>query len=371
MKHAYFNIALLVISSLVLTACAPDMTGRVVQEETIVIGYTSPLTGDAAAWGEPMLQGAKLAVKEINDKGGINGKLLKLSVQDDKCEASTGLTAYRAFRQQGISIVAGAPCSSAALAVATNAQKDRVLFLSSAASNPALTHAGEFIFRLYPSDLYEGKETAKYMFDGGARSIAILAINNDYGLGLAQALEETFETKGGKVVASETFGNNQHDVHTEVLKLITSNPDAIYVASNPGQTPTILSTLEQLANDIPVYVNAPALQTGDVLELSGISAAGVRTVSAKIPAREQFRVLYEELYGKQADFLGALGYDSIVVMIPAFEICGSDSICLKDELAKVKNMSGATGKISFDGNGDRVGITYDLLVVSEGVLVAK
>ena len=132
--------------------------------EFIKIGAILPLTGDAAQWGIPPQKGAELAVEEINKAGGINGKKLKLIVQDTKCEPKAGVSSFqKLISDKEIRIVIGGVCSSVTLAVAPIAEKNKILLISPASTNPKITNAGDYIFRVIPSDDLRGKVFAEYL----------------------------------------------------------------------------------------------------------------------------------------------------------------------------------------------------------------
>lgn len=147
--------------------------------EIIKIGGILPLTGDAAQWGIPPRNGAQLAVDEINAKGGVAGKRLVLTVEDTRCEPKEGVSAFsKLLAEQDIKIVLGGVCSSVTLAVAPLAERNHILLVSPASTNPKITSAGDFIFRVIPSDDLRGKVFAEYLFnDLKIGRVAMLYIN--------------------------------------------------------------------------------------------------------------------------------------------------------------------------------------------------
>ena len=118
-----------------------------------------PLTGLVESYGVPLSQSKFIAVEEINAAGGINGRLLKLVVEDSKFMASDAITAYRRLTEvEGIKIILGATCSSGTLGVAPLAEKDRVILLSPASTSPDITNAGDYIFRTALNSLKVGTD---------------------------------------------------------------------------------------------------------------------------------------------------------------------------------------------------------------------
>ena len=114
--------------------------------QPFVIGGLDSLTGLGESYGVPLSQSKFMAVEEINAAGGINGRMLKLIVEDSKCTANDAITAYRRLTEvEGIKIILGATCSSATLGVAPLAEKDRVILLSPSSTSPDISTAGETI----------------------------------------------------------------------------------------------------------------------------------------------------------------------------------------------------------------------------------
>jgi branched-chain amino acid transport system substrate-binding protein len=122
------------------------------QSDPIAIGVVLPLTGDAAHWGIPPRHGAEMAAQEINqeinDAGGIGGRKLALTVEDDRCSPSDGIAAFEKIMATAKPpAILGAVCSSVTLAIAPHADTRNVVLISPASTSPKLTGAGDFIFR--------------------------------------------------------------------------------------------------------------------------------------------------------------------------------------------------------------------------------
>ncbi len=341
------------------------------EEGTITIGFLSAFTGDAAPWGEGVKAGAELAFDEINNEK-INGKQLKLVFEDDKCDAKTGLSAVnKVINVDNAKITTGTVCSSVVLAAAPVFEKNKVIHLSLGASNPAITSAGEYIFRIWPSDSFEGAEIARFAAKKlSAKNIGILYINNDYGVGLRDAFAKEFESNGGKIKSAESFEVNAKDFRTQLEKIKASGIDAIFFASNPKEAPVILKQIKELGINATILANGPAIQATDTLSNAGSTAEGVFFAQAKQSVNEEFGNKFKEKFGKEQDFLANIGYDGIMLLFKAIKACGSDnSDCIKQQLYNTQGYNGVSAAISFDKNGDVI-VPFEIKKISSGTVAA-
>lgn len=133
-------------------------------EGPIKLGFIGPLTGDVASIGEPSLVAAQIAVDEINEEGGINGQPIQLISEDGKC---TGVAAANAAQKlvnvDKVIAIIGGLCSGETLAIAPIAEAGKVPTISTCASSPEISTAGDYSFRVYPSDNYQGKFAATHI----------------------------------------------------------------------------------------------------------------------------------------------------------------------------------------------------------------
>ena len=185
-------------------------------QEIITIGATLPLTGDAAVWGKNTQKGIDLALAEINAAGGVLGHELRVVYEDTQALAREGVNAYRKLvATHNVPAIIDDSVSSVTLAIAPLAQKNKVVILATGATAPKISDAGEFIFRIWNSDAYEGEVAARFAYhDLGHRSAAVLYINNDYGKGLEQVFKVEFSKLGGKITASESFAQSATNMRT-------------------------------------------------------------------------------------------------------------------------------------------------------------
>ncbi len=326
-------------------------------QEEIKIGAVMPLTGPNAQWGIPPYRGIQLAIEEINSKGGINGKKLKLEIEDSKCEPKEGVLAINKLISTNHKIVIGGVCSSVTLAMAPIAERNSVLLISPASSNPKITESGDYIFRIMPSDSHRGKVFAEYIYNSlNIDSIGVLYINNDGGKGNRDSFVERYEELGGKIIQNETYEQESNDMRSQLQKIKSSTAKALLVVSYLGDTPLVLKQIKELGIQIPLYFQTEAIEDSNVLLVSGSTAEGVVYIlpaPSKGKKAEEFRNNYFNRHDKEQELYAAEGYDIVYLITKAFHNTDDNNISnIKNYLYTIQNFQGASGIISFDQNGD-------------------
>jgi branched-chain amino acid transport system substrate-binding protein len=327
------------------------------QENTITIGAVLPLTGGSAQWGIPPRNAALLAVDQANAKGGIKGRKIALEIEDDQCEPAPGVAATQKIlaSRKPIAIL-GAVCSSVTLAIAPIAESNRVVLISPASTTPLLTNAGDYIFRVIPTDALRGKVFADYVYAHGYKRVSCLYINNDGGLGNQKTFSESFQKLGGQIISVDAYPQDTQDVRTQLTKIKAARPDAVLIVSYPDDTPIVLRQAAELKLGLPLFFQTEALDDPAVIQRAGAAAEGATYIlPAKPtgPAADDFVRAYRERYGKDPETFAAEGYDVIMLI---FNILNASpaltSDALKDGLYHTQGYAGASGTISFDRNGD-------------------
>lgn len=324
----------------------------------IKIGAILPLTGDNAQWGIPPRKGAELAIEEINKQGGIKGKKLVLLSEDDRCEPKLGVSAFNKLLAQKVKVILGAVCSSVTLAISPLAEKNKIILISPASTNPKITEAGDFIFRVIPSDALRGEVFAKYLFSKGIKKVALLYINNEGGRGNRDVFIKKFTELGGEVLIEESYEQGATDMRTQLVKIKGSKAEALVIVSYLGDTPLIMKQAKELGLSLPLYFQTEAVEDPNVLRAAGETAEGVIYIlpapaTGEVP--EQFKKKYKEKYGSEPELFAAEAYDAIYLIADAIKSQKDKEISaeqIRDYLYSVKGYNGASGVISFDKNGD-------------------
>jgi len=332
-------------------------TGRTVKEKQIKIGASLPLSGKIAYMGQHMQEGIDLAVSEINAKGGINGKPIKIVYDDTQGTTKGGLDSYNKLSQiDNIKIFLSAT-TNAVMAAAPLAEENKQILFAIATASTTISKAGDFIFRNTLLAQQEIKFLANSLNNMGYKKIGLLIIGNSGGESYRQALKKEFETLGGEIALTEKFEEQSNDFRTQLLKLDKSDATAIICVAHTQETGLILRQAKELGINKQI-VGMFATEGPSLIEAAGEAADGVLYTHFFDPDKQtqlnkQYNQKYLLAYGRESEPYAALAYDNVIILAHALKNCDpDDTICIKTELYKIQNMETVTGKTSFDSNGD-------------------
>ena len=251
--------------------------------EPFRIGVMESVTGPGDTYGNVAVRAKQMAVDEINDAGGVNGRMLELIVEDSKCSAQDAIIAYNKLTDvDGVKIILGTSCSSAMLGAAPLAEEEGVILFSGLATNPDIANAGDYIFRTAMSDAQLGIDTGNVLWADGIRTLATISETTDYAEGVRRTSVEQFEKRGGQVVGEERYGSDVADFRTPLTKLFSEKPDALHVAAQSEFSGgTIIKQARELGYEGPIYSDIVPVGT-TALEVAGDAATGVKAIIADI-----------------------------------------------------------------------------------------
>jgi branched-chain amino acid transport system substrate-binding protein len=382
MKKILFTIIILFF----VVACTQAPTGRVTTTVTtqesepdreIVIGSIMPLSGDASVYEVPIQQAGLVALEEINNAGGINGKPLKIIFEDSLCTAKGGLSgAQKLISVDGVKVIIGGMCSGETLGAAPIAEENKVILFSPGSGSPDITNSGDYIFRNFPSDATSGSKVAKAAVANGDLKLAIISEQTDYAQAVKKIFKDTFVSEGGNVVVDELFNSDSSDFRTAITKMKNADPDALYViVQSPARFMILIKQIRELGMEQQLYTNEMVafqeILDGYSDEIEGaIYAEPLFDETAQESAK--FVEKIKSRYGAftlPPVYLATM-YDAVYILKEALEVCGEDADCIKSELYSVRDRIGAAGKLSIDENGDAE-FEYILKSIKNGEIVVE
>ncbi len=343
-------------------------------DKPVVIGAVVPLTGDGAAYGVPIQHAGLIALKEINDAGGIGGQPVEVIWEDGKCDPKeSAIAAQKLINADKVQIIFGGVCSSETLAIAPLAEEANVLVISPSATSPKITDAGEFIFRTSPSDAFAGRVAAEYAYSKlGKKTAAVISETTDYAQGLREVFTQVFEALGGDVVVDETFNTRETDFSTALVKVKATSPDVIYLVP---QTP---APGIQLIKQITAQGITTQLLTAEVLIGRKIVAANGKHMEGLYgiepyfnPAAgktKAFVAAYQSQFG-DLDYPVYMAnmHGQFYLIKDGIEQVGLDTEKLRDWLTGLQGWVGTMGTLSLDANGEPL-LDYSVKRVHDGQL---
>lgn len=342
-------VLVVVISILVLLAVASFSQPK----EEVLIGYFGPLTGPVAnTTGESVFEAIKMANAKMSDVP------IRIIFEDDGCVPAKAVTAaQKLINVDKVDILISGVCSGSTMAVAPLAEEKGIVLISPVAATPALTTAGDYVFRLSASSVAAGEAASDLMVKKGFNRAVVLYENAEYTVGWKDALVGAFKNKGGLILAEESFPPNGIDVRSQLTKLKRSGVEILIVAANsPATAINVIKQAEELGVEFPIVGNE-YFSFPDVYKNShSIEVFATEyKYDLKSPQMSAFLDTYKETYQRNVKqtIYGALAYDVYSVLHDGIKECRVfSSDCLRDYLYGVKNYSGASGLFSVDKNGD-------------------
>lgn len=256
--------------------------------------------------------------------------------------------------------IVGDAVSAVTLPVAAVAEANQVVLISPTSSAPALTQAGKYIYRIWPSDLVEGKAAAEFAVSRGFKNAALLHLNNDYGNGIANIFTEHFSGDGRKVIVKSAYQDTTTDWRAIVTPLTSARSDVVYVAGYYKDTAAILRTARELGIKAQ-FIGATAIEDENLIKLAGTAtegivyplATGFDTASTDAVSKA-FVSSFQKRFGYEPGWMEAHAYDAFML------VCGGvkaskgrvSGIRIRNYLDHLGSYHGVTGDIKFDENGD-------------------
>ncbi|MDD3902563.1 MAG: ABC transporter substrate-binding protein [Sphaerochaeta sp.] len=361
-KRLFVFVAVVALFALV---AAPVFAQGGSEASSPKIGFMGPMTGDYANYGVLSNNSAMLAVEHFNAKGGFNGKLpVVLVTEDTEGSVEKGLSAIEKLSSSDkIAGLIGPVFTGVSFAVGERVQNEGLIMISPSATHADITSIGDFVFRTVVSDGLQGEVAGRYFAEQlGYKTMAVLYAKNDYSQGLFEGMTASFEAAGGKVITSESFQVGDKDFKTQLTKIRSANPDAIYIPNYTAEMAQILEQATQLGIKIP-FTSCDGFSNPEIYNLAGDFTDGVVYVGpAKVKESEDysnFVAEYTAKYGVGPDSFASNAFDGTNILLSAMETVYKktgkfDRKDIRDAVAATKNYQGVTGTINFAENGDLV-----------------
>lgn len=324
---------------------------------TINFGTTLPLTGEVASYGQKAKRGIEMAIVDQNSKGGLLGKQVVVDFQDDRNDKKEAVSIMTKFATiDKISVVFGSAGSSVSLAIAPIANRHKVILISPISSSSKLsTDGGEFFFRTVPADDLQAEVLSRWLFDSGAKRIAIIYTNNSWGKPLAEGFQKKLEALGGQAIASEGVQENTTDFRTIITKLKgMENLDAVVSPTYPKEGGVFVRQTKELGLNLPLF-GGDNWGSPEFRNIAGDAAEGVFYTApseSTSPKFSKFAQRYKAKYGEEPDVFGAYSYDAAMAIFKAIGAASTnDPDKIREALLKV-SFTGVSGEIAFRRNGD-------------------
>jgi len=326
--------------------------------QDIRIGFTPPVTGASAAEGAFQIKALKLALKEINAAGGINGKKIDLRQVDNQSSNPGALAALQKAVEQEKALALVGFVKSTQILAASDAIKGYGVPTIVGGTNVTLTRQGNpWLFRVRPDDSIAALAMVKYIKeDAKLTKVGILHDTDAFGAGGADLVEKYAKEQGLTVVKREKYTTKDKDYTAQLLSLKNGGAQIMVLyAPNPEDAAVVMRQLRQLGSPFK-YLGSPSSQHRDALNLARDAAEGIWAVADFVPGASEVNKKYGEAYKKEYneeyDALSAWTYDGLYVLADAIKKAGEDRAKIREAILATQGYKGVLGTFSFTPNGD-------------------
>lgn len=331
------------------------------------IGGIGPTTGDAAIYGTAVMNGAQIAVDEINEAGGINGKKIEFNFQDDQSDAEKSVNAYNTLKDWGMQVLMGTVTTTPCVAVADETAQDNMFEVTPSASSTDVI-AGDNVFQVCFTDPNQGTKSAQYIGENKlAKKVAVIYNSSDvYSSGIEAKFIEEAKNQGLEVVAEEAFtADSKTDFSTQLKKAQDGGAELVFLPIYYTEASIILTQADQMGYQ-PKFFGCDgldgllAVKNFDTKLAEGVMLLTPFAADATDDLTKKFVKEYKDKYDEVPNQFAADAYDAIYAIKAAMEeakVTPDMSVtdmgdALKSAMTKV-TIDGLTGdKMSWSDSGE-------------------
>jgi branched-chain amino acid transport system substrate-binding protein len=326
--------------------------------QSIRIGFHAPLTGFAALDGQSALQGAQLAVAQVNAAGGVNGRPLELVVEDDQARADQAVPLANKYVGSGVKIVISGSYSAPTRAAAGVFQKAKIPYISAYALHPDITRAGDYVFRTSFVAEVQGKAAAKFIGEIlKRRKVTFITLNNDFGQALSAGFREVAGRFGLQIASEYNYGMSERQFGSIVASVKHDDPAVLYVTGYYYNGGPLVAQLRASGVTAPI-VGTEGFDTSEFIKIAKGAAEGVMITTSldrdsTSTATRRFIDDYQSKFNAPANMVAACTHTAVTVAAEALRRAGSEEPAkVRNALAGIRDFDVATGRITFNNLGE-------------------
>jgi len=364
-KNWIVLIAFVALALLPITAAA--------EQSPILIGVAGAHSGDLAPYGTPTKEAVEMLAAELNGKGGLLGRPVKLLVLDDQCKPEIAANVATNMVSQGAQAVIGHICSGASKAALGIYKEAKMVVISPSATNPPLTRSGLYpnFFRTIAPDDKQGQLAAAFVTGKlGARKIAILHDKGDYGKGFADFSRDAIAAGGkAQVILFEGITPGAMDYSAVIQKVRHAGADAVIYGGYHPEASKLVAQMKKKRIDLP-FIGPDGVMGGGFLAIAGGNAEGVYATGpldvSNYPLNQQVRAAYRQKYGREPGTFFDQGVAAWQGLVGAIQAAGSTDYAAVTRALQSHPVDTSIGRIKFDAHGDAEGVGFAVYQVRGG-----
>src|SRR5579872_6984283 len=341
------------------------------QAQDITIALAGPMTGPVASIGEQMKRGAEAAAAAINDAGGVNGRKIKIVVEDDACDPKQAVAVANLIVGQQIKYVDGHACSGSSIPASDVYADNNILMMSPASSNPTLTEKGRpTIMRIYPRDDEQAAFIGPWIAQKyKGKKIAILHDKSAYGKGLADVVKAKLNAAGVNEVLFEGINPGEKDYTAVVTKLKSLGAELVYFGGYHPEGGLMVRQAADQGYKLNLMMG-DSIATSEFWQISGPAGEGTLFTFPSDPqSRPSAAKAVEEIKktGFQPEGFTLFAYAVIQTLAEGMRRTNSeDPVKVAAALRSGPPVDTVVGPVSFDEKGDVKGTVYDVNIWHDG-----
>ena len=347
-------------------------------EDTVTLAVVSPVTGDSAEYGIHFNVGAQMAADKINEAGGINGKQVVLKSFDSKNDAKEAAEVARLICQdKTILATIGDFSSTCCMATAPIYEENKTVQISPSAGLIDFPRVGPYNFSTTGVQENDGGFLMNRVINEkmGAKSVAIVYTNNDYGLNMLSFMTQEAEADGVVITDTEAVASGEKDFTAIVSKMRQTEPEAVAIMGSYNEVANCVKQIRQVGWDVPVAISGSAL-TDQLVELLGDDVNGIYSniafvASDNTPETKEFNEEFTKRANMPPSFHSISTYDTVMLVCDAAIKCGDNlnRETLQEAIQSYKGFDGLMGPFEFTEDG-AVYRGYKVVQYQDGVLTS-
>ena len=351
------------------------VAGSLFAQDTIKIGEFGSLSGDNASFGTSQNHGVQMAVEEINAAGGVLGKKIDLTVEDNMTkQGETTTIARKLISQDHVVAIIGEVASSKTLEAAPIAQAAKIPLIATAATNPKVTQTGDYVFRVCFTDDFQAVVIARFVLEKlKQKKIAFMTdVKQDYSVGLTNIAKDYLGKNGGNIVKEQSYSSGDKDFRAQLTDIKSANPDVIIITGYYPEASLIAKQARQFGIKATL-VGGDGWDGSSLIPVGGKAIEGAYfsnhfSTEDKSPLVQDFVKKYKQKYNAVPDAFAALGYDATKLLADAIKRAGStDPEKIRAAIQDTKEFPGVSGKITI--GTDRNAVKSAVIVtIKDGAL---
>ncbi|HOV79521.1 MAG TPA: ABC transporter substrate-binding protein [Bacillota bacterium] len=347
--------------------------------DTINIGAVLDISGPSSSLGIPERDTLQMLVDQLNAKGGINGRQIKMTILDNKSdETESVLAVKKLIDSEKVSAIIGASSSGTSLAMLDTVQKEGVPLISLATNSMIVEPVTnrKWVFKMAQSDSIVAGNMIKYAKSKGAARVAVLYMNNAFGDGGKKALLKAAADNGISVVFEDKFEATDKEMSAQLIKIKGSDAQAVLVWAIPPSASIVTRNYRELGLNIPL-IHSHGIANQNFLDLAGDAANGIVLPVGKIVVAEQLpdsdpqkQVLlsyakdFTTKFNTPPNTFGGHAWDAFNMLVNAIKEVGADRAKIRDALENTKNFVGISGVFNMSDR-DHNGLDESCMVMVE------